>query len=180
MQMKMTNRYSEDKRMGEKFFWFLVIAAVLHMLYYYPFLPDRMASHFDAYGRPSGWSGKIAFFSIYASVVLLMAAIQIMTRLSLAKTPSSLINLPNKNYWLAPERRAQSMAILEKYMTAFWSATLIFLICTMDLAFGVNLGRNQALGEWFFLLLAAFILFTLAWTVSLIMRFARRPEQRAR
>ena len=180
MQMKVTNHNSEDKRMGEKFFLLLVVAAVLHMLYYYPLLPHRMASHFDACGRPNVWSGKIAFFSIYAGVVLLMAVIQIMTRHSLAKTPISLISLPNKNYWLSPERRAQSIAILEKYLSGFWSATLMFLICTMDLAFGVNLGRNQALGEWFFLLLAAFILFTLVWTVSLIRRFARRPEQRAR
>lgn len=176
--MKIANHDSEDKRTGEKFFWFLVVAAVLHMIYYYPLLPDRMASHFDACGRPNGWSDKIAFFLIYASVVFLMSAIQIMTRRSLAKTPASLINLPNKDYWLAPERRAESMAILERYMTGFWSATFIFLICTIDLAFGVNLGRSHVLGKWFFVLLAAFILFTLAWTVSLIRRFLRKPEQR--
>jgi uncharacterized membrane protein len=176
--LKMTNRDSENKRIGDKFFWFLVIAAVLHMIYYYPLLPDRMASHFDACGRANGWSGKSAFFSIYSGVVLLMAFIQIMTRRSLAKSPVSLINLPNKEYWLAPLRRAESMAILEKYMSGFWSATFIFLICTMDLAFRANLGRSQALGEWFFVFLATFILFTLAWTVSLIRRFARKPDQR--
>jgi hypothetical protein len=109
-----------------------------------------------------------------------MATVQIMTRHSLPKTPVSLINLPNKEYWLAPERRAESMAILEKYMTAFWSATSIFLICVMDLAFTANLGRGQVLGEWFLVLLAAFIFFTLAWTVSLIRRFVRKPEQRPR
>ena len=176
-QDEMTHRDKEDKRMGKKFFWFLVVAAVLHMTYCYPLLPDRMASHFDACGRPNGWSGKIAFFSIYAGVVLLMAGIRIMTRRSLAKTPVSLINLPNKEYWLAPERRAESMVILERYMTAFWSATFIFLICTMDLVFAANLGRSQILGEWFFVLLAAFVLFTLAWTVSLIKRFARKQEK---
>jgi hypothetical protein len=137
-----------------------------------------MASHFDAYGRPNGWSSKIVFFSIYSGVVLLMAVIQIMTRYSLTKTPVSLISLPYKGYWLAPERRIESIAVLDKYMSGFWSATLIFLICTMDLAFGVNLGRTQNFGEWFFALLASFILFTLAWTVSLIRRFSRRPEQR--
>lgn len=173
----MASHDGESRVTGERLFWLLIVAAVLHMLYYYPLLPDRIASHFDARGRPDGWSDKIAFLSIYAGVLLLMAAIQIMTSRSLAKMSVSLINLPNKKYWLAPERRAQSIAILEKYLSGFWSATLILLICTMDMAFGVNLGRNQSLGEWFFLLLAAFMLFTLVWTVSLIRRFAIKPEQ---
>ena len=175
-RMKLPTSESEDRRVGEKCFWLLVVATVLHMIYYYPLLPDRVASHFDGSGRPNGWSGKNTFFSIYAAVVILLAFIQIMTRLSSAKMPVSLINLPNRDYWLAPERRAESMAVLMKYLSVFWSATLFFLMGTMQLAIEVNLGWSRGLGEWFFFLLAAFVFFTLAWTVVLIRHFARKPD----
>ena len=175
---KTASRDSEDRKLGEKLFWLLVLASALHMIYYYPLLPDRVASHFDAYGRPNGWSGKTVFFSIYAGVVVLMAVIKTATRLSLTKMPVSLINLPNKDYWLSPERYAGSMAVLMKYMNGFWSATLFFLMGTMHLAFRANLGWGQGLGDWFFVLLGGYILFTIAWSVSLIRRFARKPERR--
>ena len=169
---------SEDRKLGGKLFWLLVVAAVLHMIYYYPLLPDRVASHFDAYGRPNGCSSKAVFFSIYAGVVALMAVLQTVTRLSFKRMPVSLVNLPNKDYWLSPERRAGSMAVLMKYMAGFWSATLLFLIGTMHLAIRANLGWTQGLGDWFFVLLAGYILFTVGWSVSLIRRFARKPERR--
>jgi uncharacterized membrane protein len=168
---------SEDRKVGEKLFWLLVVAAALHMIYYYPLLPERVASHFDGSGRPDGWSGKAAFFTIYAGAVILMVIIQTATRLSSTRLPVSLINLPNKDYWLSPERRAESMTVLMKYMTGFWSATLCFLMTTMHLAIRVNLGRSQGLGDWFFVLLGGYILFTIAWTISLIRRFSRRDRK---
>ncbi len=175
MQMPLPER--EDRRLGEKIFWLLVVAAALHMIYYYPLLPDRVASHFNGSGRPDGWTSKTTFFLIYAGVVILMAIIQITTRLTLAKTPSSLINLPNKDYWLAPERRAQSMGLLMKYMTGLWSATLFFLMSTIHFAIRVNLGRSRDLGDWFFFL-AAYVIFTLAWTAALVRRFTGKDRTR--
>jgi len=177
MRMNGTVSESEDRRVGEKLFWLLVVAAALHMLYYYPLLPERVASHFDGSGRPNGWSGKAAFFAIYAGAVLLMVVIQTATRLSSTRWPISLINLPNKDYWLSPERRAESVAVLMKYMTGFWSATLLFLMTTMHLAIRVNLGWSKGLGDWFFVLLGGYILFTIARTISLIRRFSRKDRK---
>ncbi len=170
-------RESEDRRVGEKLFWLLVVSAVLHMIYYYPLLPERVASHFNGSGRPNGWSGKAVFFAIYAGMVILMAVIQTATRLSSTKIPVSLINLPNKDYWLSPERRAESVATLMQYMTGFWSATLFFLMSTMHLAIRVNLGWRRGLGDWFFLLFGGYILFTMTWTISLVKRFARKDRK---
>jgi uncharacterized membrane protein len=168
----------EDRKPGEKLFWLFVVAAALHMVYYYPLLPDRVASHFDAHGRPNGWSGKTMLFSLYACVVILIVLISTATRLLFRRLPVSLINLPNRDYWLAPERRAESMAVLSRYMSGFWSATLIFLMSTMHLAFRVNLGWSRAVGDWFFALLLGYLLFTIVWVAGLIKRFAKKPERR--
>lgn len=33
-------------------------------IYYYPLLPDTVASHFDIHGRPNGWMQKTIFYSV--------------------------------------------------------------------------------------------------------------------
>lgn len=33
-------------------------------IYYYPLLPDTVASHFDIHGRPNGWIQKTIFYSV--------------------------------------------------------------------------------------------------------------------
>jgi uncharacterized membrane protein len=165
-------RESGDRKVGEKLFWLLVLAAAFHMIYYYPLLPERVASHFDGYGRPNGWSSRDAFIAIYAFVMLLMAVLYAGIGYALPRLPDSLINLPNKDYWFAPERKAEAMAVIKQDMAVFFSATLIFLIGTMHLTIRVNVGRSETLGDWFFLLLFSYLVFVIVWSIGLIKKFS--------
>jgi len=88
----------EDRKGWRMLFWLLVFAAVLEIVYYYPLLPERVASHFDGYGRPNGWSSRDAFIAINASVTLLMAVLYAGIGFALPRLPEALINLPNKDY----------------------------------------------------------------------------------
>lgn len=44
----------------------LMVLLAVQALYYYPQLPERMASHFGADGRPNGWTTREGFFGIIA------------------------------------------------------------------------------------------------------------------
>ena len=44
----------------------------LQAFIYYPQLPAQLASHFDAAGRPNGWSSKSAYFALQAFIVLVL------------------------------------------------------------------------------------------------------------
>lgn len=164
--------HGEYHRDGEKLFWLLVLAAALHMFFYYPILPERVASHFDLYGRPNGWTSKGVFIVTYAVTVLFMALMYACIKYALPTMPDSLINMPNKNYWLSPERRSESINIIMGYMTVFCSATLFFLMGTMHLVIRVTLGRSQTLAEWFYGLLMCYLIFTIVWTMRLIRKFS--------
>ena len=148
----------------------------IQCLYYFPLLPRVMASHFDASGHPNGWSTKEVFFGLYVCILALMIfGFFIVPRL-LQAVPPSLINLPNREYWLAPERKDQAMAMIADDMGWFGIAILMLLIATIQLAIQANLAGGGLLSDVMWLLLGGFVVFAILWTVRLYRRFALPPS----
>ena len=126
-------------------FALLLVAAVALMAVYYPELPERMASHFDGAGRANGWSTKAFFFGLNLVILLLVTLCFAILPGRIRKFPPEKINLPNKSYWLAPERRDATMASVASAITWFGCAVLVFLIAVTWLVIRVNLGYETAL-----------------------------------
>ncbi len=155
-------------------FIILLLLCITHAVYYYPLLPDRVASHFGASGRPDAWSGKGSFVKIYIIVVAFIAVLFPGRGLILRKTPASLINLPNKDYWLSPERKQETVAVLSRQFLWFGSATLLLMLDMMHQTFRVHLGKAQAL-EHPWISIVGYVLFTTLWSICLIVKFVQRP-----
>ena len=114
--------------------------------------------------------------SLIAVLVLgLMIFVFLLIPLIFKKMPPSLINLPNKDYWLAPERRQATMAFFNYHMLWFGVATLSLLLIVTRYAFLENLVPS---GRFSFrhmgLLLLLYLAFVVWWTVVLSRRFARK------
>lgn len=86
-----------------------LLLGVAEAAWYYPRLPAWMAVHFDVAGRPDGWGAKGPFLLTAASVPAVLLLLYGALRVFLRRVPDSLVNLPDKAYWLAPERRAQTL-----------------------------------------------------------------------
>ncbi len=85
-------------------------------------LPDRVATHFGIDGQPNGWmtrSGYIAFISAFG---LGLPAFTIIAAFLSRFLPSWMINIPNRDYWLAPERRPYTDAYVLRF--CLWLACL--------------------------------------------------------
>jgi uncharacterized membrane protein len=153
----------------------LLAAAFLQMGWYYPRLPERMASHFDAAGRANGFLPKPAFFILYAGVLALLSVVFLLTPMLIARLPSGMINLPNRDYWLAPERRVLALAKVQAFSVGFGNAMLLFLLLVFRDVMRANLLEVPELSMriWVFLVLLA--TFSIVWTVRL-MRSFRLPR----
>ncbi|NLE36999.1 MAG: DUF1648 domain-containing protein [Pirellulaceae bacterium] len=152
----------------------LVVLALVHMAVYYPSLPPQVMSHFDARGQANGSMGKNAFMAVYAGTILVTALVILLFSLFLPRLRNSMINLPNKDYWLAPERKKASAAVLSGMMVWFGNATLVLLIACFHVCFAATLGRASP--PWLFpLILGDYLTYTLAWCICLIRRF-RKPK----
>ena len=154
----------------------LVLVALLQILYYRPRLPEVVASHFDAAGRPNGWSSRTSFFGIYLATIAGVLLVFLALPRAMSRLPDRWINLPRKDYWLAPPRRRETLAAIQRWMGWFGAGVLLFLIFMFQLAIQANLARDRAVGgEAFWVLLAGFVLFTLGWSLLFVLGFRRAP-----
>ena len=63
---------------------------------------------------PNGWQPKPAFFILIAVVILTPAIPAFIVPRRFPSIPADKINLPNKSYWLAPERREGNLAVSQR------------------------------------------------------------------
>jgi serine/threonine-protein kinase len=137
----------------------------------YDALPPTMASHFDAAGRPNGFMPRDGFLGSFAFIggftVLLLLGIPWLGR----ALPPALINVPNRDYWLAPQRLPQVHAKLTTWAAWFACGTTAFLIAVLELVLRANLTRTPLANEAMVALLAMALLGTLAGIVALMRSF---------
>lgn len=138
--------------------------------------PDRVASHFDAAGRPNAWSSRNEFYILQVGVTLGIAVIFMGTSRLLRSTPARWINLPNKGYWLAPERREETMDRLASYMDVFASATVLLLLVVFELTSLASRGGGLST-NYFLPTLVAYLVFSAGWTVALFRAFTNVPDE---
>ena len=151
-------------------------AVALQCLYYYPILPETVASHFDGAGRPNGWSSKQSFFSLYLILAGLMSFVFFVLPKLLHRIPSFLINLPHREYWLTAGRKEQALAMLDEEMGWFGIVVFVFILSTIQLAIHANLAGGSGLrADAMWLLVGGFFAFTAVWLVRLYRRFRIRP-----
>ena len=153
----------------------LIVATLGCLAYYYPRLPDTVASHFGGSGKPDGWTGKQAFAALQVGMIGFMATGFIITTLHLPRFPSYMINLPNRDYWLAPERKQETLANICASLIGFANVTMLFMLGVMILTFRANLAPEKSLSNWFWFYLIAYLLYTVIWTVMIILRYRRVP-----
>ena len=152
----------------------LILASVVQIFYYYPQLPEVIASHFNSTGTANGWQPKRAFFGLYSGVLVFLVSIFLGLPPFLDRVPNSLINLPRKEYWLAPKRRAETFSFINAQMLIYGNATLAFILVVFQLALQTNLRPQKQLASTTMLpILGAYILFSLVWTVRFIRKFKK-------
>ncbi len=155
-------------------FVIVLLLCIGQAFYYYPLLPNRVASHFGASGMADAWSDKETFIKIYIFFVVFIGILFSIIGLVIRKLPDSMINLPNKDYWLSLGHRQKTIDFLARQFLWFGSATLLLLLDVFHQSFNVDLGKAQALSHPA-ASIAVYIGFSLLWSVILISKFMRLP-----
>ena len=155
-------------------FIFAIILAVAEGLYFYPLLPDRIAVHFNAAVTANGWGSKTGFFQMFGVVIVLIAILFGGFGLLIRLIPDALINLPNKDYWLAPERREETRDRIAGQLLIMGTMTMLLLDGVLFVSLKANLAPTPALpSEWMWGMLIAYALGNIIWTVKMLLSFCR-------
>jgi len=158
---------------------FLVMCGlcVAHALFYFPQLPEKVASHFDSSGKPNGWTTKTSFVNFYLVITGFVSILFLSISFGMPKIPESLINMPNKDYWLSGELKQTTFDFMFHYILWYASATNLFLLDTFHQSFQVSLGKADALTHPL-LSLGLYIGFAAVWCIGFYMKFGKKAISR--
>jgi uncharacterized membrane protein len=157
-------------------FFAIFLAAIAQCVFGFHLMPDRMASHFAASGLPNGWMTKSQFFLVYAVTLLPALAVEFWVPRTIARKPKAKLNLPNKEYWLAPERRDATFVYFESFFAWYGCAFLLLVVFVMGLVMRANISPPPRLPTGpIVLALVAFVLFNVAAVAAMLRRFSARP-----
>jgi uncharacterized membrane protein len=139
-------------------------------------LPDSMASHYGLSGRADAYMSKEGFFLVVAlagggALAAIFAAPTLMRRL-----PPSLINIPNRTYWLAnDERREIAIERVADLLGGMGVATAALLAITIDLVMQANLHGTNLDNLAFMIVMIAYLGFV-AYVFIQRKRLLKLPE----
>jgi uncharacterized membrane protein len=137
-------------------------------------LPPMVASHFDGAGVATAHMTRESYTKfVYAMGVLFPIAM--VTLLSVVYSKARDMKLPNRDYWLAPERIAQTRALLVAH--AVWFGCLMvamvcymhWLVLTAHRSVPPYLSNQMVMGG-----LLVFMAIAVGWVIALLRAF-RRP-----
>jgi hypothetical protein len=143
-------------------------------------LPPVVASHFSASGAADGHMTR----DLYRVLMLLLGvgvpAIVAFAGGNAMSRPGARLNLPNRDYWLAPSRREQTVAFLRNHMAWFAAALAVFLLYVQWLVVDANRHTPPTLALSRLLAgLGIFLLVLAIWIGKLMARFSARRMRAA-
>jgi uncharacterized membrane protein len=150
-----------------------LLAAVQYLVYGSK-LPARIATHFDAQGVANGWMAPGDFFAFYAGILAFMlVVVVVLAPASIGRLPASMINLPNREYWLAPERVGETRRKLGNLMAGFGLGVGLFIVYVMQLVLQTAAEGKSTLNA--IPAVIGFLVFVAGFVVVLVRSFRRRP-----
>ncbi len=166
--------------MNRKWLWLYltclaVVALLADVAWYYPQLPQQVPLHFNGAGQPDRWGAKQELLAVTLAVMAILAAVLTPSVYLMKVLPASLINMPRRDYWLAPERAASTRRMMMDRMGWIVCATVV-LMCylfhsSLHAAFQQPPKMDSPLAA-----LVVYLVFTALWLAELMWRFYRRPE----
>lgn len=152
----------------------LTCASIAFFIFYGQDFPPTMAVRFSLDGQPVEWMDRVKFI-VLASFVSFMLPTFAATLVGVLPRvlPVSVLNMPNKTYWLAAERKG---AALDAWM--WFGLWLGCLLQSLLIVTNVGIARANAAAPptlsaaWLVLPVGLFLAGVLAWALSIRRAFS--------
>jgi len=165
-----------ERRLPRFLLMLLLLLAAVQTAHYYPLLPETVASHFGGRGEPNAWSSKQFFFGLYWMMLALLGFLPTGASKILTAMPISLVNLPNKEYWLAPERRSGTLADFKYRISLFSVVTTALIMVAIQLALRTNLATDRRFSTTpMWVVLISYAAFVVTWLSQSFRNYSQKP-----
>ncbi|MCF7688461.1 MAG: DUF1648 domain-containing protein [Cephaloticoccus sp.] len=161
------------QRVSRWLFYALVLLALGQAAYHQAHLPERIATHFDLQGKANGWDLRASHIAYQVGLAVLLGGLFGGMGWLVGKLPDALVNIPHREYWMAPGRRTATLGTLAAMLHACGSVVLGFFILFFQQIFVANLSGQLQL-KLLPLIIGQFILLA-GLVTALMLRFRRPP-----
>ena len=139
-------------------------------------LPPVVASHFASGGDANGFMPRSAYIGLMLFLTMFVPLLLALVHDSMRFVPPRFFSLPNREYWLAPERAAETFAFFDHHGRYFSALLAIFLCFVHWLVVRANeLQPPQLSPTLFFTGLLLFLVAVAFWIGVLVAHFRRAP-----
>ena len=139
-------------------------------------LPPLVASHFGTSGTVNGYMPRTFYVRFMLAFVLGLPTLMTFVTWHALGSSKARINLPNRDYWLAPEQYAETIAYLRSGLLQFGLLLVTFLGYVHWLVVLANRVQPARLSEsWFYGGLGVFLIALFIWLKRLIGHFRDVP-----
>lgn len=155
----------------------VIIISIALPAFYYSHLPDTVASHFNINNTADGWMSKKSFLIVQLATTVVLSGMFLLITYFTPKFPNSIINLPNKEYWLNTERREESLKIFQRFIYWFGSLTLLFLTLVFQEVYLVNMNSGTRISSNIWIYLIVFFTVLTFMIIKLFMYFNKTDNK---
>ena len=143
-------------------------------------LSDPVASHFDGRGVPDGWSPREVYLLAMLGTAIFLPGIVVCSCFAFRFLPDSMINIPNKSYWLSSERRPQMNRYIFQQSLWFVCLAVFFVTCVYLSVIEANSNLPPQLSTFLLVIYTGgFLIGVFAWLIKLLWPFLKKLPSEA-
>jgi uncharacterized membrane protein len=151
----------------------LCLGFIMFLVWSAQLLPERVATHFGMHGLPNGWMSRSWHLWFTGAFGIGISLFIVVLGWFNKFIPQNGINIPNRQYWLSPQRRSQTCNDI--------FCLMLWLACMMIVFFAgiefVIIKANQTspvhLPIGFYILVSGFLVLVLVWSLIMIRHFSK-------
>jgi uncharacterized membrane protein len=129
----------QTMRFGRVFFIIVILACIFETWRLWGITPAQMAAHFNLQGNPDRFVPKAEFFWYQIQTLMTVIGVSLLPQVLFLFLPADWINMPNREYWLAPERRDETVDRLSSFGAMMFGIILLVIQAGFELAVSANL-----------------------------------------
>jgi len=126
-------------RFGRIFYLIVILICIIETARLWSISPTQMAAHFNIDGNPDRFVSKAEFFWFEIQTLLVVLGVSIVPQLLFLVLPANLVNIPNREYWLAEEHRAETLYRLSSFGASLFGIIILTMQAAFELAAYANL-----------------------------------------
>ena len=152
----------------------LAVFAVVFIIYTTRYLPDPVATHFGAGNQANGWMSRDGYLLFMLAFLCGVSAFVSFAVGTLPRKFPHWTNVPNRDYWLAPAQRDESLSYLSAHGKRLGCLIVMMMLGMHYVILRANAVRPPTLPmPAFSAVLFGFALALIWWIVRLYRRFPK-------